>query len=141
MQVQKHALSKAWVQIAAVSLLILVFVLVLASCGTGAKSPRLRVTNGGDEPIAGLIVLFPEEEITFGDVAPGETTEYQVVSQGVYRYAAYRFQYRGETVTQPVLDWVGEVPMPGEAFTYVIGYDPTRPELQRVQLVEVIREQ
>lgn len=141
MQVQKQALSKTWIQIAAVSLVVLVFVLVLASCGTGAESSRLRITNGGDEPIAGLIVLFPEEGITFGDVAPGETTEYEVVSQGVYRYAAYRFQHGGETVTQPVLDWVGEEPMRGEAFTYVIEYDPTRPQLQQVQLAEVIQEE
>ena len=61
--------------------------------------------------------------------------------KGVYRYAAYRFQAGGETVTQPVIDWVGEEPMPGEAFTYVLEYGRSRPLLQRIQLVDVVQEE
>ena len=35
-------------------------------------------------------------------------------------------------LTQPVIDWVGEEPMAGEAFTYVLQYDRSRPLLQRI---------
>jgi hypothetical protein len=114
---------------------------VLTSCGASEETPRLRVINHGREPIKDLVVVFPEEEVVFGDVAPGETTEYQVLDQGIYRYAAYRFQVEGEIVTQPVIDWVGEEPVPGAAFTYILDYDPTRPQMQQVQLVEVTQDE
>jgi hypothetical protein len=114
---------------------------VLTSCGASEETPRLRVINHGREPIKDLVVVFPEEEVVFGDVAPGETTEYQVLDQGIYRYAAYRFQVEGEIVTQPVIDWVGEEPVPGDAFTYVLDYDPTRAQMQQVQLVEVTQDE
>ena len=123
------------------ALMVVALVVVLASCGVGEESPRLRVTNGGAQPIAELVVLFPEEEVVFGDVAPGETTDYESVSEGVSRYAAYRFQVNGEEVTQPVLDWVGEEPMPGEAFTYVLDYDPTREPIQQVLLMNVVQDE
>jgi hypothetical protein len=123
------------------TLIVLALVLVLTSCGAGAESPRLRITNEGAQPLEGLVVLFPEEEVAFGDVAPGETTDYEAVSEGVYRYAAYRFEVNGEEVTQPVLDWVGEEPVPGEAFTYVLDYDPTREPIQQVVLVEVVQDE
>jgi len=41
----------------------------------------------------------PGRWLRCGDVAPGETTGYQVVREGVYRYAAYRFRAGGEMVT------------------------------------------
>jgi hypothetical protein len=78
-------------------------------------------------------VVFPEEEIAFGDVPAGATTGYLDVPQGVYAYAAYRLVVDGEQVTQPVIDWVGEEPLEGKAFTYTIDYDP----IQRIQLIEV----
>ncbi len=65
------------------------------------------------------------------------TTEYRTVPSGVYGYAAYRFDANGVTVTQPVIDWVGEQPMEGQAFTYIIELDPSLPSLQWIQLVEV----
>ena len=123
------------------ALIVLARVLVLTSWGAGAESPRLRITNESAQPLEGLVVLFPEEEVVFGDVAPGETTDYEAVSEGVYRYAAYRFEVNGEEVTQPVLDWVGEQPISGEAFTYVLDYDPTREPIQQVVLVEVVQDE
>jgi hypothetical protein len=59
----------------------------------------------------------------------------------VYRYAAYRFQVDGQEVTQPVIDWVGEEPVPGQAFTYVLDYDPAREPIQQVVLLEVMQEE
>ena len=124
----------------ALVIVLLALALLLTGCG-GADAPRLHVTNSGTMPIDGLVVLFPEGEVAFGDVAAGETTDYETVTNGVYRYAAYRFQLDGQEVTQPVIDWMGEESILGQAFTYVLDYDPARSQVLQVQLLEVIQDE
>jgi hypothetical protein len=100
--------------------------------------PLLRVTNTGAAPIENLVVLFPDDRIEFGEVPAGATTDYLPVPKGVYRYAAYELEVNDETVQLPVIDWVGEEPVPGEAFTYVLDFDPNRgSQWEMLQLVEV----
>jgi len=104
---------------------------------------KLRIINQNDIALHNLVVIFPDERIEFGDV-PGEaTTEYRGVSQGVYPYAAYDVEVNGQKYEQPVVDWVGETPMPGENFTYAIDVDPDRwqTESQVIQLVQVSTDQ
>jgi hypothetical protein len=103
--------------------------------------PRLRITNSSATRATRLTVLFPMDQIEFGDVAPGATTVYRHVPNGVYRYAAYRLEVDGQTVTVPVLDWVGEEPIDGAAFTYTITVDPSRPLLQIVRLISVTKDE
>ena len=118
-----------------VILLTAVLGIVLSGCNSqSAKVPHLRVMNKGSVPINNLVVLFPEESIEFGDIPPGTTTEYQEVPHGVFSYAAYQFEVDGEVITQPVIDWVGESPMNGTLFTYIIDFDPNG---ARIQLIEV----
>ena len=74
-------------------------------------------------------------KITFGDVAVGATTKYMDAPHGVYSYAAYRLEADGALITQPVIDWVGEVPMEGESYTYSLAVDG-----HRVELVGVTRD-
>lgn len=104
---------------------------------------QLRVTNQSPIPLQNLVVIFPEERIEFGEVPADATTEYQEAMHGVYRYAAYEVELDGRKYTQPVIDWVGEVPMQGEAFTYILEADPSRWETnnQVIRLVEVIEGQ
>lgn len=109
--------------------------LLLGACGWGSESARLRVTNAGSVPIRNLTLLFPEDQIAFGDIAVGATTKYTEAPHGVFRYAAYRFEVDGAIVTQPVIDWVGEVPIEGESFTYSLATDG-----QRIELVDVTRD-
>lgn len=93
------------------------------SAGTpsaGASAPLLRLVNVGAVSISGLVVIFPDERLEFGDVPAGTSTVYRPVSRGVYRYAAYQARLGDRIVSQPVIDWVGELPMRGEAFTYTI---------------------
>lgn len=114
----------------------------LAACAPAEPAgPRLRITNAGDLPIENLVVLFPDSEIAFGDVPAGSTTDYQAAPNGVYNYAAYRYDQDGQTITQPVIDWVGESPRPGQAFTYVIDFDPNRQGMLAVQLLEVTQDE
>lgn len=123
---------------------ILFFVALLGAVSLLACAPqgqRLRLINQSAVPISNLSVLFPEQEVAFGDVAANATTEYKVFPKGVYGYAAYRYDMNGKTITQPVIDWVGEKPMQGSAFTYTILFDPNNPQLQAVQLVKVARDE
>ena len=124
---------------------VYVFVCVtLTGCGQAATTPspnaavqpdvpQLRITNASDLALDRVVVIFPKEQITFQAVAPGATTAYQSVSNGVYGYAAYEITFDGRTVKQNVLDWMGEVPMHGSAFTYVLSVDSQRPDWQIVQ--------
>ncbi len=106
---------------------------------TPAAPQKLRVTNHSARPIQHLVVRFPEGRADFGEVLPGVTTGYQVVPNGVFRYAAYDVVLDGRTYQQPVIDWVGESPMPGQYFTYVLDVDPAKwtTEGQVIRLVEV----
>ena len=89
-----------------------------------------------------FIVIFPNSvRVPFGDVAPGATTDYRDVPGGVYPYAAYRFTVDGVTLDQPVIDWVGEVPMTGVAFTYRIDVDTRRPRGQIVRLLSATQDE
>jgi len=112
----------------------------LAGCSS-SDSDRLRVTNGGTAPIVGLTVRFPEESVFFGDIAPGSTTGYRELDKGVYGYAAYSLEIDGALVTQPVIDWVGEEPLEGQAFTYVLEVNPLGEPFMIVSLVQVTRDE
>jgi hypothetical protein len=108
-----------------------------------AALQTLRVSNAGSRSIEGLVVMFPEERVEFGDLAAGVTTTYRPFSKGVFRYAAYQHRIEGSMVTQPVIDWVGERPMPGQAFTYVVEVveDSTRRANIQIRLVSTTRDQ
>ena len=103
-------------------------------------APGLRLVNAGSVGVAGLVVVFPDERVEFGDVAAGAATTYRPVGKGVYRYAAYQAQLGGRTVSQPVIDWVGESPMTGEAFTYTFDATEGPPWGVNIRLVGVTRD-
>lgn len=118
-----------WIPIAA-------SLLLLSSCGW--KAAYLRVHNESSVPLRQFSVCFPQEEIRFGDIGPGEISSYRRVPNGVGRDAAFRFSMDGNLTTQAVEDFVGWEPIKGEAFTYRVrlGTAP-RP---RVTIIEVIRD-
>ena len=114
--------SRAWGTFSLAAVLV-------AACGCDQDRARLRVANVGAVPIRDLTVMFPDERVGFGDVPAGATTGYEDFRHGVYSYAAYRFEIDGALVSQPVIDWVGEEPPPGEAFTYSVALEGGRIEL------------
>jgi hypothetical protein len=101
---------------------------------------RLRITNQSAVTLVDLVVIFPNERIKFGDIPAGTTTAYKVFSHGVYRYAAYNVEVEGQKYEQPVIDWVGETPMQGADFTYILEADPAQWKTGGyvIRLVEVI---
>ncbi|MCG8349532.1 MAG: hypothetical protein MI924_17335, partial [Chloroflexales bacterium] len=73
--------------------------IVLVACTPPAaqpQTPRLRITNSGAQAIENLIVWFSEDQIEFGDIPAGATTEYKDAPNGIYRYAAYRLEVEGQ---------------------------------------------
>lgn len=135
--------------------LILVVLLGTAACATpplATPSPtplattelRLRVENVGETIIQDLIVSFPGASPTmairtpFGNIASNQTTAYQPIPTGVYRYAAYEYTLDGATVLQPVMDWVGEEPLAGTHFTYQIALDETQVKGKQISLIAVL---
>lgn len=96
--------------------------LLLSACSPTSPSdrPLLRLTNTGAVAVENVTVLFPDDRIAFGPVPAGATTEYRPASNGVYGYAAFEFAIGGARFDQPVIDWVGEQPLHGAAFTYTI---------------------
>ncbi len=135
------------------ALLILALVLIGSACAQSTssspesnQSQQLRLTNVGDEDIQGLIVLFPGStpaqaaRSDFGDVPAGQTTNFQAISTGVYRYAAYEYTLDGETVYQPVIDWVGEQPLEGVRITYELLLDIARVQGDQMQLINVVND-
>ena len=107
---------------------------------------RLRVRNTGPSAIRGLVVSFPgdrdgsSQNISFGDVAVGATTPYRQVAAGVYRYAAYEYRVQGRARVQPVIDFTGEVPLPGGNYTYVLRVEPMGSLELSIREIDVRRE-
>jgi hypothetical protein len=124
---------------------ILVLNLTLSGCASqsasSTQSPvvqQLRIINNGPYAVDNLVVRFPGVNVAFGDVPAETTTEYKNVPNGVFRYAAYDFEVDGKVMSQAVIDWMGETPMDGNSFTYIINFDPDRfGTNDSVQLVEV----
>src|SRR5690606_17735337 len=90
-------------------LLVVGMLFAISACNTidpPSQEPsdvqQLRISNIGSEDIQDLTVVFPGNtpaevvRINFGNVAAGETTEYQEVPGGVYRYAAYEYTLNDE---------------------------------------------
>ena len=100
----------------------------------------MRLINDSDYLITNLKIIFPKDQLEFGDIKAGAITEYKDVPNGVYRYAAYKYLLNGKEITQPVIDWVGETPLEGILFTYTLAYDPNRPQGQAIQLLEVTKD-
>lgn len=102
------------------------------------KSPQLRLINQGSTAFKQLTVLFPQDRIAFGDIPAHATTAYKPVPHGVFGYAAYSLVVNGKKIIVRVIDWVGEKPMRGNAFTYTIKFVPNQRRI--VELVKVTKD-
>ena len=136
-------------KVAILTFMLLFFISACAPQATNStpipESQQLRITNSGSTDIVGLEVLFPGPRwdapayrVKFGNIPAGQTTEYQNVLSGVYRYAAYSYTLDSGIVTQPVLDWVGESPMAGKKFTYQIALDLNKVQGAQMSLITVL---
>ncbi len=126
--------------------LTLMLLIIISACTTEPEFQKLRITNIGNIDIAGLVVIFPAgygwdagiSQVEFGNIPAGQTSEYQNVPSGVYRYAAYEYTLDGRVVNQFIIDWIGEEPMSGQKFTYQIVLDLNTVVGDHVSLVTVL---
>ena len=80
---------------------------LLAGARCGRNDAELRLYNNGPTGLENLTLLFPKDEVRFGDVAVHSTTPYATVKHGGGEYAAFRFRFNGVPVQQNVIDFVG----------------------------------
>src|SRR4051794_3666957 len=90
-------------------------IVLLGLCmGCQTSKARLRIANEGSAPFENLTVMFPKDQIGFGHVPAGATTDYREVAQGVGRDASFRFVVNGQPTEQFVVDFVGWKPVNGK---------------------------
>ncbi len=84
-------------------------------------TPLLRVANNTNLAITRLDVLAAGVTIGYGPVGVGASSEYQVPSGAVYRYAGLDVLFADGTGRrlQPT-DYVGEIPLAPGRYTYVV---------------------
>jgi len=108
-----------WRKLANVVVVLLPLAFILWANGLFSPS-LLRVENRGSSDLKELTVRFPRGSVEFGDVPAGQISGYRLVFGGVYRSAAYDITVDGERVSQPVVDWIGEVPLLPGNYVYVV---------------------
>jgi hypothetical protein len=83
---------------------------------------EVRVRNAAATSMRSVAVGFPYEggEVVYGDLAPGEASEYRAVRKA-YRYAAVRVVVDGDTLGIIPIDYVGETPLSPGRYTYRLG--------------------
>ena len=103
---------------------------------SGLFSPSLlRIENLGSSDLQDLTVRFPRGRVEFGDVPAGQISGYRFVFGGVYQYAAYEGTVDGERIHNPVVDWVGELPLLPGSYIYVLSWEPAT--YTSIELLEI----
>jgi hypothetical protein len=69
-----------------------------------SETDFIRVENSGEFDIEGIWLVFPRQEIEFGEIPAGTTSEYVAVSRGVYNDIRFRLIIDGGLYTQYRLD-------------------------------------
>lgn len=97
------------------------------SCAGPGTELEIRVVNQSEVLMREVVVRFPEQAETYGDIAPGGATPYRSISKA-YRYAYVAAMINGRKgVLQPI-DFVGERLLAGGRYSYVLTYNPAAKE-------------
>ena len=95
----------------------------------------MRIENVGPSDLQDLTAIFPNRRVEFGDVPAGQISGYRLVFGGVYHDASYEGTVDGERIHNPVVDWVGELPLLPGSYIYVISWEPsTRPWVELLEI-------
>jgi hypothetical protein len=80
---------------------------------------ELRVANESSVPFDRVEVRFPGQDLDFGGVPAGTTTDYQL-APGAYRYGYIEVEYNGKVYTLQPIDYVGEERLSGGRYTFAL---------------------
>lgn len=103
-------------------LIVSAFLLVFISGCDGSifdsnKDVQIRIQNSSEYNLENIRVSFPEEEISYGTLAPGQSSEFRKVSKA-YRYAYIESEIEGEKAVLQPIDYVGEDFLDEGKYTY-----------------------
>ncbi len=87
------------------------------------KDVMIRVANGGDVELQEVLVKFPSQTETYGNISPGQTTAYRKIDKA-YRYARIHALVNGKEAVLMPTDYVGEELLSGGNYTYVLKNNP-----------------
>ena len=107
-----------------VRVLILAAVMVFstASCDTltFSGSPEIRIENGSAVSYDVASYWAGNDLLTYQDLAPGESSPYVTGSGDVYGFTTSTVVIASDTLHIQVIDYVGETPLSGGRYTYVL---------------------
>lgn len=84
---------------------------------------KVRLRNGSNLVYDEAALLLPEVILRFSNLQPGEETSYQVVGKA-YDYASAEVVVGADTARLQVIDYVGEKPLDGGRYTYILRFFP-----------------
>ena len=115
------------------------FVAVGTVSACSNSSAHLRIRNLSDTTLNGVVVLFPKDQVHFGDVGAKSITEYREVQNGVGEYASFEFAVDGKVTRQLVADFVRWRPLTGKEFTYEVKMT-TRTKQPFLEVTSIIKD-
>lgn len=116
---------------------LLFVALIIGGCGLANSVENggavlLRVTNVSETDFESVFVSFPQGDADFGEVAAGEITSYHELP-GAYHYGYVEVVAEGDTLRMMPIDYVGEKPLEGGRYTFVLDIEGQNLDLEFVR--------
>jgi hypothetical protein len=101
--------------------------LLVLACGreptADEDAVRIRIQNAGALDFTRTRVVYPEQEVQYGPVRAGTSTEYQELTKA-YRYAFIEVEAGGRRYVLQPIDYVGEQLLGSGSYTYRVTVHP-----------------
>jgi hypothetical protein len=106
---------------------VLPLLLLVLACGreltADESAVRIRIQNAGALDFTRTLVVYPEQQVQYGLVRAGTSTEYRELSKA-YRYAYIEVEAGGRRYVLQPIDYVGERLLGSGSYTYRVTVDP-----------------
>lgn len=101
---------------------VLLCTAILISCDGLLKSEeelKIRLNNVSEFNMDSVLVIFPEDEINYGNLLAGKSSEYRMVNKA-YRYAYIQVKINGGLCVLQPIDYMGESLLKPGNYTYIL---------------------
>lgn len=97
---------------------------LLLGCSSAFESPgdgdiQIRIANASSASFSNVAVIFPEQEVDYGAVPVGRSSNYRRVTVA-YAYARIDVQIGSTELRIQPIDYVGETPLQPGRYTYAL---------------------